>query len=299
MYRENYGDMTMTSLEKLGANIKSLRCAFGETQEQLGEAIYVEKNTISYYEKGQREPKKETLAAIAQHFMVSTEELLHCDLTAIDKIRVDNTAFWKSIDIIVPIAVSEKALSDEHFAKAFRMHKSFYDQLRRISLDGIDNVDICFEEYEKACENDDSAVEAAANVIGLWFLTLFMLNTPKVLEAKPAALRQLAKQDKNARKILENTDPSFAEEAEAILASIDDDEAKEMVDERLTAVKKSAEWSDLADYYLALQYVWNIVDNDLEWAFNRRIGYEMLNAFVSVKNVYAARFLKFNIEALT
>ena len=101
MYRENYGDMTMTSLEKLGANIKSLRCAFGETQEQLGEAIYVEKNTISYYEKGQREPKKETLAAIAQHFMVSTEELLHCDLTAIDKIRVDNTAFWKSIDIIV------------------------------------------------------------------------------------------------------------------------------------------------------------------------------------------------------
>ena len=280
MYRENYGDMTMTSLEKLGANIKSLRCAFGETQEQLGEAIYVEKNTISYYEKGQREPKKETLAAIAQHL-------------------VDNTAFWKSIDIIVPIAVSEKALSDEHFAKAFRMHKSFYDQLRRISLDGIDNVDVCFEEYEKACENDDSAVEAAANVIGLWFLTLFMLNTPKVLEAKPAALRQLAKQDKNARKILENTDPSFAEEAEAILASIDDDEAKEMVDERLTAVKKSAEWSDLADYYLALQYVWNIVDNDLEWAFNRRIGYEMLNAFVSVKNVYAARFLKFNIEALT
>ena len=66
--------------------------------------------------------------------------------------------------------------------------------------------------------------------------------------------------------------------AAVILASIDDDEAKEMVDERLTAVKKSAEWSDLADYYLALQYVWNIVDNDLEWAFNRRIGYEMLNA---------------------
>lgn len=33
----------MSDLKKLGANIRSLRIAYGETQEQLGEAIFVEK----------------------------------------------------------------------------------------------------------------------------------------------------------------------------------------------------------------------------------------------------------------
>ncbi len=58
MYRENYGDMTMTSLEKLGANIKSLRCAFGETQEQLGEAIYVEKTPSLIMKKARGNQRK-------------------------------------------------------------------------------------------------------------------------------------------------------------------------------------------------------------------------------------------------
>ena len=42
----------MTDLDKLGNNIRCLRIAYGETQEDLGWAIGVEKNTISYYEKG-------------------------------------------------------------------------------------------------------------------------------------------------------------------------------------------------------------------------------------------------------
>ncbi len=39
----------MYDLKRLGANIKSLRNAYGETQEELGAAIFVEKNTISSY----------------------------------------------------------------------------------------------------------------------------------------------------------------------------------------------------------------------------------------------------------
>ena len=50
----------MSDLKKMGANIRCLRMAYGETQEQLGEAIFVEKNTVSYYETGKREPNKET-----------------------------------------------------------------------------------------------------------------------------------------------------------------------------------------------------------------------------------------------
>ena len=69
--------------------------------------------------------------------------------------------------------------------------------------------------------------------------------------------------------------------------------------EMLTAVKRSKDWSDLADYYLALQYVWNLVDNDLDWGFNQRIGAEMMDAFVTVKNVYAARFMKYSFDSIS
>ena len=133
----------MSDLKQLGANIRSLRVAYGETQEQLGIAICVEKNTVSYYENGKREPNKEILAAIAIHYMVSVEELLHSDFTKIRKITVDKDAFWKNIDIILPIVSSERALKNENFKKAFDAHKDFYDELRKGCIDEIDNVKVC------------------------------------------------------------------------------------------------------------------------------------------------------------
>lgn len=53
-----------------------LECRLWRTQEELGWAIGVEKNTISYYENGKRDPSKDKLSAIAVHYMVSIEELL-------------------------------------------------------------------------------------------------------------------------------------------------------------------------------------------------------------------------------
>ena len=159
----------MSDLKKLGANIRSLRIAYGETQEQLGEAIFVEKNTISYYENGKREPNKATLTAIANHYMVSVGELLYSDLTEIGKITVDPNAFWKNIDIILPIISSEKALSNEDFKKAFDAHKEFYDQLHKVSMEGIDKIDICEEGYQVASKSLFCAyMEKAAIAESLW-----------------------------------------------------------------------------------------------------------------------------------
>ena len=289
----------MSDLKKLGANIRSLRMAYGETQEQLGEAIFVEKNTISYYENGKREPNKETLKAIAEHYSASVGELLYSDLTGIGKITVDPNAFWKNIDIFLPIISSEKALTNENFKKAFDAHKEFYDQLHKVSMEGIDKIDICFEGYQAAVENDEIKAEAAANFIALWFLVMVVLKaTPDLFKIKPASLKQVAERDEETRKLIEDADPSFQADAEELLDEIYNEEIKNEISEMLTVVKRSKEWSDLAYYYLALQYLWNLVDNDLGWGFNQRIGIEMMAAFNSVNNRYAARFLKYNLDAL-
>ena len=84
-----------------------------------------------------------------------------------------------------------------------------------------------------------------------------------------------------------------------ILGEIADKETRELITDMLTKVKESKQWSELADYYLALQYTWNLVDNDLDHGFNQRIGIEMMSAFASVKNSYAARYLKFIVRAIS
>lgn len=286
----------MSDSNRLGANIRSLRIAYGETQEQLGEAIYVEKNTVSYYEAGKREPNKEILIAIAKHYMISVEGLLYSDLTFTEKITVDKDAFWKNINIYLPIVSSDRAMQNKSFKKAFEAHKAFYDQLH---LACLDEIDMCIDGYIMAMEDDDVEAEAAANFIALWYLLMMSVKTaPVVIKNQPVALRQVAIRDEKTRKVIENADPSFETDAKAVLSEIDDNEMGKMVSEMLTTIKRSKEWSDLADYYLALQYLWNLVDNDLDWGFNQRIGVEMMNVFVSVKNIYAARFLKCSFDSL-
>lgn len=154
--------------KRLGANIRSLRKAYGETQEELGAVLHIEKNTVSYYENGKREPNKDMLTEIANHFMVSVEELMYCDLSGIGSITVDENAFWKNIDIVLPIVLSDEALENDHFKKAYKIHRNFYDELHKISIDGMDHLDVCFDEYLEALNDDKIRPEASANIWGIW-----------------------------------------------------------------------------------------------------------------------------------
>lgn len=292
------GENVNTS-NRLGINIRSLRTAYRESQEQLGEAIHVAKNTVSSYETGRTEPDKETLTAIAKHYMISVEVLLHSDLKSIGKITVDKNAFGKNIEIILPLASSDRAMQNENFKRAYEAHTAFYGQLHLLSLDGFDNVDVLYDGYMAAAKDNDIKTEATANLIALWYLWLMLLKTPlTVIKNKPAALRQVVINDEKVKKVIENIDSSFEADAKAILSELNEDEIEEMMSEMLTTVKGSKEWSDLADYYLALRYVWNLVDNDLEWGFNHQTGVEMMWAFATVRNKYAAQFLKCSFDSL-
>ena len=92
-------------------------------------------------------------------------------------------------------------------------------------------------------------------------------------------------------------DPDLEEDFEEALTLFNDEEFQDKMDEYKYLLKHSAQYSELADYYLALQYVWNLVENGLSADFNRRLGIEMLNTLISVKNIYAARCVLFCREA--
>lgn len=289
----------MSYTSRFGNNIRCLRTAYGETQEQLGLVIGVEKTTISQYENGKREPSIDVLGTIAEHYVISVEELKQCDLSGVKKITVDQTALWKEIDDILPIVASDAALKNSHFEKAYSLHHKMFDDLKKLNMDGFDVMDTCFEEYIIAYEDDSSRFEASANIWGIAILFLAMLKmAPQVIKKKTAPLMQTAGRDKKVERIVEEPDPSLERETYEILQDLDDTEIDEKFTEIKTALKTSSSYYGIADYYLALEYCWNLVDNELGREFNARIGGEMMNAFIGVGNSYAARFIIFLQRAM-
>ena len=282
---------------RLGANIRSLRLAYGETQEQLGEAIHVEKNTVSYYETGKRRIDNETLSAIANYYMISVEELLFSDLTNINKISIDNKAFLKNIDTILPIISSEKAMENENFQNAVNLHKSLYKQLSSGDFDISKEIDMCIDFYIDAEMDDTIKAEVSANHIALDYLMMFIMNSAIfILTNQSAAIKQVISRDSKAKNIISDID-SFKPDIMAFLSGCDDETQKE-IDSNLIIIKESNKWSDLAYYYLALKYILNLVDNGLDWNINKRIGAEMMKSYASINNVYAAHFIEYEISAL-
>ena len=294
--------------KRLGANIRAMRKAFGESQEALGVALSdalgpktnFEKNTISSYETGTRMPNKDTISAIARHYMVSVDELMFSDLTDIGSICIDETAFCNNIEDILPLVTSDRAMQNEHFRKAYEIHKRFYDQLHRMNFGGIDVIEKCVNEYELAGEVDEQIEDVvAANTLALMYLFMMVTKSMAVImKDRPAALLQIASRNMKTRELLENPDPDLEKDTNEVLREMSDPENEEAIIKLQITLKRSTQWSELADYYLALQYVWNIVNNDLTSELNHRIGAEMLKTLLSVENPYAAYFYIFTMKAL-
>ena len=283
----------------VGNNIRALRKAYGETQQKLGEVLGVEKNTVSYYETGQRKPDKTILTLLSQHYMVSVEELLYSDLTCVGQINVDKDAFWKNIRSLFPQFKTDISMQNEHFKRAYRLHDQLYSELIYSNLDNMDNIFKAIDEYEKTLDDEVDKCATSANIIALAMLIVVLIKaTPLILQNRPALVEQLADRDVHFRKALSEIDPESIKELQEVAEIFDDPEMNKELNKYLKIIKHSPEWSDLADYYIALKYLYNIESNDLNWGFNQRIGIEIMSSFASLGNKYAIRYIRFQIGTM-
>ena len=291
----------MSNSNQLGNNIRALRRAYGETQEQLGQVISPEtaKNVISNYETGNREPDKEILARIAEHYMVTLDELIHGDFSGIGKIALDSDILFKNMGLFFPIVSSKKALTNTRFNKAIDAHKASYSEMRLSFETGLDiYMDVCFKEYWDLINVEETQTVVCANFLPFWFLMLGTSKGIDFVKKKPtAAIKQVASQDDAFRKTIENLDETDDDDFKAFIDR-NKNKYNQMICDMLSVLKHSKSLSDLADYYMALQFVFNIVDNDLGWAMNLRIGSEMMSTFAMVDNKYASRFCRFSQNSL-
>lgn len=279
---------------RIGNNIRNLRLSYGETLEGLAFAVDLDSpGSISNYEAGIRIPQRDVLIKIAEHYKIPVDVLVNGDIVIGQYSQLPIEDIFRENAIVklmsfFPFATSGEAAENASFSDGLIMHYRLIRALsegRRIEKKEFQK---CMECYDIAYRKD-GIIEAAANM--LWWLLAYGLS----ITARDAAdaFRDFQKgeitQEELVRKIQlkeetadQESEVRIIEERNRYLLETESD-----MTEMLQALKKSPEWSDLAYYYSALRYCWNLVDNGLTFEMNSLIGMTMIVSQAEMGNRFA------------
>ncbi len=110
-----------------GMRLKELRKEHNLTQEELGKKIGVTKSSMSLYEKGEREPSKDSLMKMADIFGVSIDYLV--GNTTQPSSEVSNSIVAdKSIPVYGEIHAGAPTFADEHIIGRTRIPSEILDK---------------------------------------------------------------------------------------------------------------------------------------------------------------------------
>lgn len=283
---------------KVGENIKELRRIYRERQEDLADAIGVTKAAIANYENWHRIPSREDLFAISKHYNISVSALMKGDFS-----KVSTPANWYMNDqelqeyilsIIFPFVCSDEAMENPNFQKAEQLHEELVSILfSNPDLLSDSRVNECIELYEKA--QDDGVVDAAVGLI--WWAMVAAVG-----------FSFMSKKQKDFEAQMSQETTLFDYIHKVFLNSIDDEEDKTIEEEKkedLKGLRKDIlqqiyylknschdQLSALGDYYIAICYLYNILDDSLSSVRNRMIGFSMLRLYCTIHNEYANEFFE-------
>lgn len=298
--------MSINDDNRLGNNIRSLRNAYGDTQQDLAKAVGVSRNSISYYEnKGRRDP--EIISAIAKRYMVSVYELQYCDFTGLKEITYDNEDFFKKFDIIFPIISSEKAFKDVDFKKAYHLHIKIYSEIKANNQEAIADLLDCLDLYKHVFYNNIDFTEdkriiinnrdvigaVGLNTIAILSVFLCIEQSLMLFNENSLLSRKIKFQNLEILKICLENDFTYNEAKEEIKELNEELDCIEWIKILKKIVSGIGNWRDLLYYHCALEYIFNLIENEYDPNVNKMIGIEMMQSFSSCQNVYAMRYLKY------
>lgn len=290
----------MTVTERIGTNVCALRKFYGETQEELAESIGVTKNAVSNYEKGKREPSKDILNDIANHYGVLVDAIVNENFDSMGKLNINLRTHDKKIGSLFPLITSDKAMANQHFKRAYKNHMELYDSISNGTY-LFNLLDVCFDEYEKAYNDEKIKEEVAADFLALKTYLYSSMSVSSILCDNSSAVSNCIKKasaESNLYEFDNHIDEmkSWQDDFQELL---EDGEIQQEYLEYIQVLKKSLQWSELGYYYLALYYYYGIVKgNENDLITNNRIGGEMLGALDKIGNPHARIFGRVLNEAL-
>lgn len=285
----------MVKQTKLGMNIKELRRAFGESQQELGNAIGLTSTAIANYENGDRTPDLQKLQLIAAHYGYPVDQLIRDNFSDLQTMSYPTLKkVMEMTNVIFPICCSDKALEDSNFKKGYDYTLKIWDAIKKGDTPMKGMVDVCWESYLKSAEELET-IESVANMLALLFVSWSSIPndyTKRIGEAlynrnisSEAFIKNyVLRKDKSGDKIAEAQKQQFLRDYNESIISC------------LKTLKDSPEWVELADYYLALRYVIDMTDSNLGMDMNKTIGMEMMLSFLALGNPYAFAFVEKSLE---
>lgn len=276
-------------ITQFAKNLRTLRKFKGESQSLLAQKVFVSTDTISKYEKAERRPNEDTLSHLAKHFEISVNTLLNEEVTQeylISRNNKVNETLLADIGNSVLIRMTSKnAESDENFISA----SQYLNRIFSSSIPMGIVITKCKQLFLKSFE-ESNLLAGAANTI----LTIFYEYLCKIV---PEKLNQKILNNSLLRKDFElNTDEVKTQRS--MLQNDFINENEEIFDNCIYALKHNSLTAELADYYMALRYIFNMIDNEETFDTNSKIGMTMMMELYKVDNQYAIYFIDSTLNLL-
>lgn len=274
---------------QLGKNIQHLRMIYNETLDELGSIIHCAKSTVKGYENGSRKPDLQILQLLSVHYNKSVDELLYMDLSGLENIAIDLSSSVHTTELmrkILPLHCSEKALKNQNFKNGYDLSQKVLDAFSNAEVLSGNIIVRIFEAFVNASDESESP-EAIANLIWsvfIWWSQIY--DTNKLLSLQDKLLSKKLT-SKDFMMLKDTEDISVKQKKISFISDFD-----EILTEAIKTLKLDQDWSDLADYYLALRYMVGMIDTDLPTEMNSAVGVQMMLSFMALGNNYAFTFCK-------
>lgn len=283
-------------MERLGQNLKQIREKNGETITDLSEVLGKATNTISQYENNKRKPSYEDLEKISNHYNVSIDDLLYSDLSdSLDTVKMlnnikNNYEFLdKKCLLMFPILSSTEAKQNKKFTRALMLHKSWFNDSEHFTDNEIGELlDLYFDLY---FETDFAVVRA--NILGIIFLVASIGTMSEIRDEFLSFIKHKGKTNKyNNTKFfvsnfyLDRKKTSLDEIIDASKSEIDN-----FILLLLSNLKGVETLYNLREYYLALRYIFGIVNNSFNEINNKKFGILLMLDLEKMGNKYAKNYL--------
>ena len=283
---------------RLGNNIKLLRKAHGDTQETLADIIGVGITALSNYENGRRYPDDNILNAIAYRYQCPMDQLKTDDFSFLE---TTSTVLTKEnlsslIEVALPILQIDDPNKDLFFTKGYEHTKEVVANMKTGDGDMMYHLEKASDAYETSLK-ESKTIESAANLLVLLFVLQIMLLLDDYIDDENESIQHSPKEITAVNKFIPRISKKYSfEDAKdkcELLRYIRKDSARYTL-----MLKKTREYSNLSDYYIALRHVCLIDKSGFGQDFDRIIGLEMMKTFMRFGNKYAKAYIKTLEKAL-
>lgn len=285
----------MNSKERVRKNIRALRKYYGETMLDLAIALDVSKSLISDWENGKKDIPYNNILKIAKHYRISISHIMNYDLSYLDSssavnyiVNFDDEYIKKiNLNTIFPLFTSKEIKNSKKLSEALEMHKQLWS-LDSSKMDKLD-IDMIINSYEEALSKN-YCLSVLANYLSLiFFFNSFDIFSADYYENFNRFLSCGERNPKDGKFIISNYLLNDIDKEENECSNKDIDE---FIMKSISDFKNNKFYSDLGDYYMALRYYLNFVDNSLDREENLFIGTLFLKDLYILENRFVKKVLR-------